>query len=93
METVTWICMPLSLCISMCVCVLYIVYAVRNNEEFAQTGIPTFFKQGERGQTVLRTLEQTYSATNRTLFPSQTPLFSNIHLLTLIHIRNSPTST
>lgn len=29
------------------------VYIVRNNEEFAQTGIPTFFKQGERGQTAL----------------------------------------
>lgn len=29
------------------------VYIVRNNEEFAQTGIPTFFKQGEQGQTVL----------------------------------------
>lgn len=32
---------------------LYAVYIVRNNEEFAQTGIPTFFKQGEQGQTAL----------------------------------------
>lgn len=30
-----------------------VVYIVRNNEEFAQTGIPTFFKQGEQGQTAL----------------------------------------
>lgn len=29
------------------------VYIVRNNEEFAQTGIPTFFKQGEQEQTAL----------------------------------------
>lgn len=29
------------------------MYIVRNNEEFAQTGIPTFFKQGEQGQTGL----------------------------------------
>lgn len=32
---------------------LYPVYIVRNNEEFAQTGIPTFFKQGEQGQTAV----------------------------------------
>lgn len=58
-------------CVGICAyCVLYIVYAVRNNEEFAQTGIPTFFKQEQRGQTVLRTVDQIHSATNRTLFPS-----------------------
>jgi len=29
------------------------VYTVHNNEEFAQTGIATFFKQREQGQTIL----------------------------------------
>lgn len=60
--------------IRLCLCmyiyyILFTPFAIMRS--LHRLEIPTFFKQGERGQTVLRMVEQTYSATNRTLFPSR----------------------